>query len=116
MINGLLVLWGVILGLIIQAVTFLQLQGPIKWPSWNKHYWALALLGVPVSMIWMYYAKMMTVAFNGQIWPQRLIGFGLGAIVFALGSWLIFKEPLTIKTIVCLSLALLIVLIQIFWK
>jgi len=116
MINGLLVLWGVILGLIIQAVTFLQLQGPIKWPSWNKHYWALALLGVPVSMIWMYYAKMMTVAFNGQIWPQRLIGFGLGAIVFALGSWMIFKEPLTIKTIVCLSLALVIVLIQIFWK
>jgi len=116
MINGIMILWGIIIGLIIQAITFLQLQGPIKWPMLNKYYWALALMGVPVSMIWMYYAKMMSEAFGGQIWPQRLIGFGLGAIVFALGSWYIFKEPLTTKTIVCLVLALIIVLIQIIWK
>jgi len=111
-----MILWGIIVGLIIQAVTFFQLQGPVKWPSWDKYYWALALLGVPVSMIWMYYAKMMSQAFGGQIWPQRLIGFGLGAIVFALGSWYVFKEPLTMKTIVCLVLALIIVMIQVFWK
>ena len=116
MSNTIMILWGIIVGLIIQAVTFLQLQGPLKWPSWDKYYWALALMGVPISMIWMYYAKMMSQAFGGQIWPQRLIGFGLGAVVFALGSWYIFKEPLTMKTIVCLVLALIIVMIQVFWK
>lgn len=107
---------GLIVGIIVQIVTFFQLQGPIKWLSWNKYYWLLVLAGIPVSMVWMYYAKIMTSAFGGTIWPQRLIGFAIGAVVFAIGSWLVFKEPLTIKTIVCLIMALGIVAIQIFWK
>jgi len=107
---------GLIIGIFIQVVTFFQLQGPIRWLSWNKYYWLLVLAGIPISMVWMYYAKIMTAAFGGAVWPQRLIGFAIGAIVFAIGSWLIFKEPVTIKTIICLIMAISIVIIQVFWK
>jgi len=107
---------GLIIGIFIQVVTFFQLQGPIRWLSWNKYYWLLVLAGIPISMVWMYYAKIMTAAFWGAVWPQRLIGFAIGAIVFAIGSWLIFKEPVTIKTIICLIMAISIVIIQVFWK
>jgi multidrug transporter EmrE-like cation transporter len=58
----------------------------------------------------------MIIAFNGQMWPSRLIGFSVGAVVFTWLSWLIFKEPLTLKTIVCLILAIGILIIQLFWK
>jgi multidrug transporter EmrE-like cation transporter len=58
----------------------------------------------------------MVIAFEGQMWPSRLIGFSIGAIVFTLLSWVIFKEPLTLKTGVCLVLAAGILLIQLLWK
>jgi multidrug transporter EmrE-like cation transporter len=55
-------------------------------------------------------------AYNGEIWPSRLIGFGIGIIVFSLMSYFLFKEPFTAKTVVCLFLAVLIILVQVFWK
>ena len=56
------------------------------------------------------------IAFNGEIWPSRLIGFAIGIIVFSLMSHFIFKEPLTPKTLTCLGLGAVILLIQILWK
>jgi multidrug transporter EmrE-like cation transporter len=58
----------------------------------------------------------MVIAFDGQMWPSRLIGFSIGAVVFSLLSWTIFNEPLTTKTIVCLGLAVMILMVQLFWK
>lgn len=55
-------------------------------------------------------------AFDGEIWPSRLIGFSIGIIVFTLMSHYIFKEPLSIKTIVCLLLGFSIVAIQVLWR
>ena len=46
----------------------------------------------------------------------RLIGFGIGIIIFVVLSMLLFKEPLTLKTLTCLLLAASILLVQIFWK
>jgi len=53
---------------------------------------------------------------NGELWPSRLIGFGIGIIIFVTLSMILFKEPLTLKTLTCLLLAASILLIQIFWK
>jgi multidrug transporter EmrE-like cation transporter len=55
-------------------------------------------------------------AFDGQIWPSRLIGFGVGVIVFTLMSIYLFKEPLNAKNAICLGLGFIIVLIQLFYK
>ncbi len=60
--------------------------------------------------------KHFVAAYDGQIWPSRLIGFGIGVVVFSLMSHWLFKEPFTLKTLVCLGLGSLIVLIQILWK
>jgi hypothetical protein len=109
-------LLGVIFGFIAQIVTFFQLQGRIKYEWIKEHYWITVLLGIPISMLFMYSVKNMVIAFDGQMWPSRLIGFSIGAIVFTWLSWLIFEEPLTLKTIICLILALGILVIQLFWK
>ena len=47
---------------------------------------------------------------------RRLIGFAIGTIVFAIMSILLFGEPITPKTGVCLFLAFCILLIQLFMK
>ena len=107
---------GIIFGFFAQIGTFFQLQGPLKYEWFKNRYWFLVLMGIPISMLFMYSVKNMVIAFDGQMWPSRLIGFSIGAVVFTWLSWLIFKEPLTLKTIVCLILALGILVIQLFWK
>ena len=107
---------GVIFGFLAQILTFFQLQGPLKFEWLKNNYWINVLMGIPISMLFIYSVKNMITAFDGQMWPSRLIGFSIGAVVFTWLSWLIFKEPLTLKTIVCLILAITILIIQLFWK
>jgi multidrug transporter EmrE-like cation transporter len=54
--------------------------------------------------------------FGGQIWPSRLVGFGVGVIVFTLMSHFLFKEQLDLKNGICLGLGLTIILVQLFVK
>jgi multidrug transporter EmrE-like cation transporter len=107
---------GILFGFMAQIGTFFQLQGQLKYQWFKDHYWLLVLMGIPISMLFMFSVKNMVIAFDGQMWPSRLIGFSIGAIVFTWLSWLIFKEPLTLKTIICLTLAMGILIIQLFWK
>jgi hypothetical protein len=107
---------GMILSFIAQVATFFQLQGPLKFALLSKYYWLVVLAGIPLSMLFMASTKFMVGAFGGALWPSRLIGFSMGAIVFTWLSVCLFKEPLAVKTIISLILAIGILLIQIFWK
>lgn len=107
---------GFIYGLIAQVITFLQLQGQLKYDILKNNTWFVVLLGLPISYLFMISVRHFVDAYDGQIWPSRLIGFGIGVVVFTLMSHWLFKEPLTPKTLVCLGLGTLIVLIQIIWK
>jgi multidrug transporter EmrE-like cation transporter len=107
---------GIIFGFVAQILTFLQLQGQMKIEWFKNHPIIIALLGVPISLLFMYSVKNMVEAYNGEIWPSRLIGFGIGVIVFTIMSHYLFKEPLTPKTLTCLGLGVCIILIQLIWK
>ena len=99
-----------------QSISFIQLQGQFISEWMKKNTWVMVLFGLPISWLLIQFTKYCAAAFDGQIWPGRLIGFAIGAIVFTVMSHYIFKEPLTTKTIVCLILASGILGIQIFWK
>jgi multidrug transporter EmrE-like cation transporter len=107
---------GFIYGLIAQVITFMQLQGQMKYSILKNNTWFVVLLGLPISYLFMISVKHFIAAYDGQIWPSRLIGFGIGVVVFSLMSHWLFKEPFTLKTLICLGLGSLIVLIQILWK
>jgi hypothetical protein len=101
---------------ISQVVIYFQLQSQFFF-EWAKNNWLiLSLLGVPISIGLSFYTRYCADAFDGATWPGRLIGFAVGAIVFALLSVIFLKEPLSTKTITCLSLSALILIIQIYWK
>lgn len=99
-----------------QSITYFQSQGQFFWPWAKAHPFFMALLGVPVSLLFIYFAKYNAMAFDGQVWPGRIIQFCIGTIVFALLSTLMMGESISLKTGVCLGLAMVILGIQIFWK
>lgn len=115
-INYTALLIGIILGFLAQVTTFFQLQGSLKFEWFKNNYWFAVFMGIPISMLFMESVKQMVTAYGGQLWPSRLIGFSIGAIVFTWLSWWLFKEPLTMKTMVSLLFAIGILGVQIFWK
>ena len=106
---------GLFFGLIAQILTFIQLQGPLKWKSFSDHRGWLPLAGVPIAWLFMESVRHITLHF-GTIWPSRLIGFSIGIMVFAIMSLIMFDEAFTPKTLVCISLGLAILAVQLFWK
>ena len=109
-------LLGIVYGFLAQVITFLQLQGNIKW-NWFQRFPILVLAtAIPISWLFIKSVESFVIAFGGEIWPSRLIGFAIGIIVFALMSYFLFKEPITTKTFICLILACCILGVQIFWK
>lgn len=108
---------GILFATIAQGLTFIQLQGQFKWDCMKDHPFIVACIGgVPISLLYIFSVKYLVLAYDGEKWPSRLLGFAIGAIVFTLMSWMWFKEPLTTKTLVCLALAVCIMLIQLIWK
>jgi multidrug transporter EmrE-like cation transporter len=109
------IFYALLLSLLAQVISFIQLQGQMAWKFPKENPYVMMLLGLPISLIFIKTTKIFNEAFDAN-WPGRLIGFGVGVIVFTIMSWLIFEESPTPKTLVCLGLAFTIVLLQIFWK
>ena len=68
-------------------------------------------MGLPISWLFMNSVKHFVIAFDGTIWPSRLIGFTIGMIVFTIMAQILFSEGLSLKTISCLALSILILII-----
>ena len=110
------IIYGILYGLLGQIGSFMQLQGAMKYGWYEKYLWVILISSVPLSWCYIKSVEHFITAFNGQLWPSRLIGFGLGITIFSIMSHYMFKEPFTPKTIVCIGLGLIIIALQIFWK
>jgi hypothetical protein len=107
---------GFILGLLAQILTFVQLQGQFRWQWFKDHPYLVALMGFPISLLYIGSVKHLVLHFEGQLWPSRLMGFSIGAMVFSYMAYSWFQEPFTLKTLTCLTLAVAIMAIQLLWK
>ena len=110
------IIYGILFGLLGQIGSYLQLQGAMKLGWFPKYFWPVLLMSVPLSWFYIKSVEYFVAAFDGQLWPSRLIGFGLGITVFSIMSHYMFKEPFSPKTLVCIGLGLTIIGIQILWK
>jgi hypothetical protein len=107
---------GILWGLLGQIFSFMQLQGSVKYGWYQKYPIIILLLSIPSMWFYLNSVSNLVEWGGGQLWPSRLIGFGIGIIVFVTLSIILFKEPITLKTLLCLGLAAAILGIQIFWK
>ena len=107
---------GTLLFLLGQTLVWYQINGQFISTWMKEHPLAVSFLGVPISYVYIYATQHLVEAFNGDMWPQRLIGFSMGMIAFAFLTWIHLNQGITLKTAVTLALALAIVVIQIIWK
>ena len=91
-----------------------HLQFMYKW--FEKNEWLMGIVAVPIAYIFLYGTKYGYLAFDGMIWPTRFIQFSVGMVMFAFLANYHMGETITLKTGICIALALTIVAIQIFWK
>lgn len=110
------IVYGIILFLLAQLVTYFQLNGQFKWDVFKNNQWVLSLIGIPLTLLYLNATKQIVTGFDGLLWPGRFIGFGCGMVVFAIGTYILFNEAINLKTLVSISLATILICIQILWK
>jgi hypothetical protein len=111
-----LLIRGTLLYLIASTLVWYRSNGQFMSDWIKQHPLTMSLLGVPISYVYIYATQYLVEAFNGDLWPQQLIGFSMGMLAFAFLTWVHFQQPITLKTAVTLALAIAIVVIQIVWK
>ena len=105
--------WSIVAQIIGSIVAFFQLQGWVVWDKpWLKSMWWMYATSLIIAPLFFYSTKWSYEHF-GAFWNMRLAGFGIGTIIFGLIAWGLIGEMPTLKTIVCLLLALAIILIQV---
>jgi len=97
-------------------VVWMQLNGPILWPAWKKYRFAIALLGIPITYIFMEATQSTISGFGGLFWPGRFVAFCCGITVFTIFTYMFKGEAINLKTATSLILAFSIIIIQLFWK
>ena len=102
--------------LLVQIITWFQLNGQFIYPWFKGNVFLLCLFGVPISWLYIEATRLGFITFDGILWPQRFLGFGTGMIVMAILTYHFMGEGITTKTIVSLILATVLVCIQVFWK
>ncbi len=101
---------------IVQVITWFQLNGQFFSPWFKNNVFILCLMGVPISWLYIEATRMGFIAFDGLIWPGRLLGFAMGILTFAICANMFMGEGLNTKTVISLILATILTLIQVFWK
>ena len=95
---------------------FFQLNGQFKWEWFREHEWVMALIGVPISFLYIWGTKYTVQGLDGLLWPTRFIGFGIGMVVYTILVSYYFNEGFSPKTTVSLLLAIVLICIQVLWK
>ena len=100
----------------VQIITWFQLNGQFVWPWFKNNMLLVCLMGIPISWFYIEATRYGFIAFEGILWPGRLLGFATGIFSFAICTSIFMGEGITAKTIVSLALATALVCIQVFWK
>ena len=94
-----------------------QTNGQFVWPWFKRNPILIALIGgSTISYMFIVATKYVAEYYDGQLWPGRFIGFAMGMVSFGLLTYFIMDEPLNQKTIISLSLSVILICVQLFWK
>jgi hypothetical protein len=81
------------------------------WAKGTKSMWIMSLMGIPISLMFWYATKIGYEGF-GNLWAVRFMGFATSMLTFPVMTWLYLGETITLKTLVTLLLAFIIMLLQ----
>lgn len=101
---------------IVYVIGWYQLHGQFLWDWFKKYEYYLIWISVPSTLISIRAIKLINEHFNGLIWPNRILTFTIGIILFTFLTSYHFGEKLSLKTLTLLCLCGIIVTLQVIWK
>ncbi len=99
--------------LINNILIWYQLNSQLVW-DWakgTKSMWIMSLLGIPISLLFWYATKIGYQGF-GNLWAVRFLGFATSMMTFPIMTYLYLGEVITIKTMISIILAIIIIILQ----
>ena len=107
---------GVTILIFVYIIGWHQLYGQFI-DEWYKKYqnW-LVILSIPNTLLSIYSVKLISEYFDGKMWPNRILTFSIGIVMFTMLTQIYFNEKLNAKTLVLIGLSGLIVALQVLWK
>tara|TARA_Y100000310_G_scaffold133860_1_gene132822 strand:+ start:965 stop:1309 length:345 start_codon:yes stop_codon:yes gene_type:complete len=108
---------GILFFILGNIIAWFQFNAQFLWPWWkSRPLVPQFLFAIPMGLCFWYAIKYI-VEESGALWTSKLVGFGVGHVVFAIMTYVFMKEDMfTTKTMTCLFLSSIIIGIQIFWK
>ena len=99
--------------LVCNILVWYQLNSQLvwKWAEGYKSMWIMSLLGIPISLLFWLCTKWGYIGF-GNLWSVRFLGFATSMITFPIMTYLYLGETITLKTLISIILALIIMLLQ----
>ena len=106
-------LYTIFLFIIANIIIWYQLNSQLvwEWAKGTKSMWIMSLLGIPISLLLWYCTKIGYVGF-GNLWAVRWLAFGSSMLVFPLMTYFYLGETITLKTLISIILAIIIMLLQ----
>ena len=106
-------LYTIFLFVVANIIIWYQLNSQLvwEWAKGAKSMWIMSLLGIPISLLLWYCSKIGYSGF-GNLWAVRFMGFATSMLVFPFMTYFYLGEPMTLKVIVTLILAIIIMLLQ----
>mgnify|MGYP003133299932 CR=1 FL=1 len=107
---------GVCLFFVGQVLGWFHMNAQFISDWWkDKPLISAVIIGLPTSVAFWYAWKTIAVE-TESVWAARFIGSSTGMILFPILTWFLLGESmLTVKTMTCFCLAILIMIIQIFY-
>ena len=81
------------------------------WAKSTKSMWIMSILGIPISLFFWLATKWGYIGF-GNLWAVRFMGFATSMLTFPVMTWLYLGEAITLKTLITILLALIIMILQ----
>jgi len=103
-----------LLFIVNNIVIWFQLNGQLVWGFWKspKGIALSLLLGIPITAGFWLCTKWGYIGF-GNLWSVRFMGFATSMMSFPILTYYFLGEPMTLKVIVTLMLAIIIMIIQV---
>jgi hypothetical protein len=94
-----------------------QFNSQFIWDWWKERQMLSVLIySLPTSFFFILGTKH-AVEMTESVWSSRLLGYGVGIIIFSILTYVMMRESVfTPKTLTCVILSIIIILIQVFWK
>ena len=92
---------------------WMQTNGQFLWSSFAKNPILLSItFGVIISYLMITATKYGFMSLNGSLWSIQFVGFSLGLIVNTILNFYLMNEGISLKTIISIFLAFIIITIQ----